>query len=66
MTLLRCLGASLLVVLALAANPVLAASADEQAAMAATQAGCDAIRLHDGAALERLLVPEPAPAPAGS
>ena len=43
---------------ALAIHPVMGASAQEQAAMAATQAACDAFRLRDLAALERLLAPE--------
>lgn len=38
--------------------PVMSASTPEQQAMAATQAACDAFRLRDLAALERLLAPE--------
>src|SRR5438105_3847150 len=38
--------------------PAMGASAPEQEAMAATQAACDAFRLRDVAALERLLAPE--------
>jgi ketosteroid isomerase-like protein len=47
--------------LALAAfsmTPATSASVHEQEAMAATQAACDAFRLRDIAALERLLAPE--------
>jgi ketosteroid isomerase-like protein len=42
----------------LAVNPAISASVPEQEAMAATQAACDAFRLRDVAALERLLAPE--------
>ncbi|MGM9482215.1 nuclear transport factor 2 family protein [Roseateles sp. NT4] len=44
--------------LVLAMGPALGASTQEQEAMAATQAACDAFRLRDLAALERLLAPE--------
>jgi ketosteroid isomerase-like protein len=43
---------------ALFLNPAMSASVQEQEAMAATQAACDAFRLRDIAALERLLAPE--------
>ncbi|MDR7270838.1 ketosteroid isomerase-like protein [Pelomonas saccharophila] len=43
---------------AFALHPAMGASVQEQAAMAATQAACDAFRLRDLAALERLLAPE--------
>lgn len=49
------------IVLALSAfslHAVMAASVPEKEAMAATQAACDAFRLRDLAALERLLAPE--------
>ena len=39
-------------------NPAMSASVQEQEAMAATQAACDAFRLRDIPALERLLAPE--------
>ena len=39
-------------------TPALSASVQEQEAMAATQAACDAFRLRDIPALERLLAPE--------
>lgn len=38
--------------------PAMSASVEEQEAMAATQAACDAFRLRDLPALERLLAPE--------
>jgi len=43
---------------ALAVHPVLGASTPEQEVMAVTQAACDAFRLRDLAALERLLAPD--------
>lgn len=43
---------------ALLINPAAGASVAEQEAMAVTQAACDAFRLRDLAALERLLAPE--------
>ena len=39
-------------------SPAMSASVPEQEAMAATQAACDAFRLRDIPALERLLAPE--------
>ena len=39
-------------------NPAMSASVQEQEAMAATQAACDAFRLRDIPALEHLLAPE--------
>ena len=39
-------------------SPAMSASVQEQEAMAATQAACDAFRLRDIPALERLLAPE--------
>jgi ketosteroid isomerase-like protein len=42
----------------LLANPAMSASIQEQEAMAATQAACDAFRLRDIPALELLLAPE--------
>lgn len=51
----------LLVSTRLTAQPAMSStppSPDQQAAMAATQAACDAFRLRDLAALERLLAPE--------
>lgn len=51
----------LLVSASLMASPAMSSpppTPDEQAAMAATQAACDAIRLRDLAALERLLAPD--------
>lgn len=39
-------------------EPAMSASVEEQEAMAATQAACDAFRLRDIPALERLLAPE--------
>ena len=47
-----------LIIAFLVAAPALAASTPEQQAMATTQAACDAFRLRDIAALERLLAPE--------
>ena len=43
---------------ALLINPAAGASVAEQEAMAVTQAACDAFRLRDLAALERLLAPD--------
>jgi len=43
---------------ALFLSPAMSASVQEQEAMAATQAACDAFRLRDLPALERLLAPE--------
>ena len=53
---LRCFIAIALAVLTI--SPVMSASIQEQEAMAATQAACDAFRLRDIPALERLLAPE--------
>jgi ketosteroid isomerase-like protein len=59
MTLLHSLLAATVFSLAsIFATPALAASPQEQEAMAATQAACDAFRLRDIPALERLLAPE--------
>jgi ketosteroid isomerase-like protein len=58
MSMLRLRFFMVLVLAVLAAPAVNAASAREREAMAATQAACDAFRLRDIAALERLLAPE--------
>lgn len=50
--------AALLAFAALLIRPAMSASVAEQEAMAATQAACDAFRLRDVPAIERLLAPE--------
>jgi ketosteroid isomerase-like protein len=49
---------SIAFVCALLASPAMGASMQEREAMAATQAACDAFRLGDLPAMERLLAPE--------
>lgn len=57
-TLRLLLSTFLMTLLSLLAQPAMSASAQEQEAMAATQAACDAFRLGDIPAIERLLAPE--------
>ena len=58
MTALRTLRIVILTAFATFLVPAMSASVQEQEAMAATQATCDAIRLRDIPALERLLAPD--------
>ncbi|MES3002387.1 MAG: nuclear transport factor 2 family protein [Pseudomonadota bacterium] len=58
MTSLRTLRIAILVAIATFFAPAMSASVQEQEAMAATQATCDAIRLREIPALERLLAPD--------